>query len=77
MNMVSMKTLKPHRYGKDELVAGDTFSAHPRDVKLLKVLGRAVEAEAEPQKVAPARAQQINQRQRSGRYNRRDQRARS
>lgn len=77
MNSVPMKSLKAHRYGKDELSVNDPFNAHPRDVKLLKALGRAVEATDDVESVTPKRSTQTNQRQRSGRYNRRDQRARS
>lgn len=44
---VQMVSLTAHRYGRDELVKGDPFEAHPRDVKLLKALGRAEEREEE------------------------------
>lgn len=82
MNNVPMKSLKSHRYGTKQLTAGDPFDAHPNDVKLLKVLGRAEEVFNEPQRSAPQkttqrRQQSTSQRGNGGRYNRRDQRARS
>jgi hypothetical protein len=75
MNTVMMKSLAKHKYGKRNLVAGDTFEAHPSDVKLLKTLGRAMVADQEggaPQAATTKRAAA----KKSG-YNRRDMRARS
>lgn len=82
-----LKALKPFRYGRKDLTAGDSFKADSSHARLLKALGRAADEDDKP--AAPVNAdhdapasvkkaagkKSASKKAANGKYHRRDLRA--
>lgn len=84
---VKMRVLKPHwRYNKQPLVAGDTFTAFDKDVKVIELarIAERIDSVAKPKRGRPAgtikkagspKTTSAKKPARKGRYQRRDMQA--